>query len=93
MIRPVEYFHPEDEAALRNMETVTEQIAANIHDVWVQNRITEGWQYGMLRNDERKEHLCLVPYADLPEYEKEYDRKTAMATLKVIKKLGFEIVK
>ena len=72
---------------------LTEQIAANVHDVWAQNRIAEGWQYGTKRNDGRKEHPCLVPYADLPESEKEYDRKTAMETLKVIKKLGFEIVK
>ena len=75
------------------LRKLTEQIAANVHDIWAKNRIAEGWQYGMKRNDERKEHPCLVPYADLPENEKEYDRKTALETLKLIKKMGFEIVK
>jgi len=72
---------------------VTEQIAAYVHDVWVQQRIDEGWRYGPERNDERKEHPCLVPYAELPENEKEYDRKTALGTLKVIELLGFKVEK
>jgi len=70
---------------------LTEQIAANVHDIWAAGRLSEGWQYGHVCNDERKEHPCLVPYDELPENEKEYDRNTAMETLKVIKKLGFKI--
>ena len=70
---------------------LTEQIAANVHEVWAQQRIADGWRYGKERNDERKEHPCLVPYDELPDSEKQYDRNTAMETLKVIKLLGFEI--
>ena len=70
---------------------LTEQIAANVHAVWARQRIAEGWKYGTRRNDERKEHPCLVPYNDLPENEREYDRNTAMETLKVIMKSGFQI--
>jgi len=69
---------------------LTEQIAANVHEVWAQKRIAEGWKYGAQRNDKRKEHPCLVPYSDLPESEKEYDRNTAMETLRVIEKLGIK---
>ncbi|MCR5162371.1 MAG: hypothetical protein K6C06_11425, partial [Lachnospiraceae bacterium] len=36
---------------------------------------------------------CLVPYDELPEREKDYDRMTAMETLKLIIKLGYEIKK
>jgi ryanodine receptor 2 len=72
---------------------LTEQIAANVHDVWAAGRIAGGWRYGETRDDIRKLHPCLVAYDELPENEKEYDRKTAMETLKVIKKLGFEIIK
>ena len=72
---------------------VTEQIAAYVHDVWAQQRMTEGWRYGPERNDERKEHPGLVPYIELPENEKEYDRQTALGTLKVIELLGFKVVK
>ena len=72
---------------------LTEQIAANVHDVWAANRIAEGWQYGKERNDALKHHPCLVPYDELTEIEKDYDRNTAMQTLKLIQKLGFKIVR
>ena len=70
---------------------LTEQIAAHAHDVWAAGRITEGWQYGPERNDKWKEHPCLVPFDELPENEKEYDRKMATETLKVIQWMGFQI--
>jgi ryanodine receptor 2 len=70
---------------------LTERIAENVHDVWAAARIADGWRYGDARNDAEKLHPCLVPYSELPESEKEYDRKTAMETLKVIRKLGFKI--
>lgn len=70
---------------------LTEKIAENVHDVWAVGRIAEGWTYGPVRDDAKKETPCLVPYAELPELEKEYDRNTALETLKLIKKLGYEI--
>ena len=70
---------------------LTEHIAANVHEVWAASRIAEGWQYGETRNDAQKLHPCLVPYNELPETEKNYDRNTAMETLKLIQKLGFRI--
>ncbi|MDR1203333.1 MAG: Ryanodine receptor Ryr [Tannerellaceae bacterium] len=72
---------------------LTELLARNTHEVWSQQRLAEGWRYGTTRNDTKKEHPCLIPYEDLPENEKEYDRNTAMEALKVIKSLGFEIKK
>ena len=70
-----------------------EQMAKNVHEVWAQNRIAQGWTYGEERNDALKHHPCLVPYEDLPEIEKAYDRDTALGTLKLISKLGFTITK
>ena len=70
-----------------------EKMAENTHEVWAKNRIEQGWSYGPERNDERKENPCLVPYGDLPDSEKKYDRDTAMETLKLIIKLGYEIKK
>lgn len=69
-----------------------EQIAKNVHDVWSLGRINEGWTYGPERNDAEKKHPCLVPYEKLPESEKDYDRNTAKETLRLIMKLGFEIM-
>ena len=70
-----------------------EKIAENVHDVWAEGRIREGWSYGEQRNDAEKKHPCLVPYDELSDSEKEYDRNTAMETLKLITKLGYKIVK
>ena len=73
------------------LSELTELLAKNAHDVWARQRIAEGWRYGPTRNDERKEHPCLVTYEELPDNEKEYDRNTAMETLKVISLLGFKV--
>jgi hypothetical protein len=70
---------------------LTELLAANAHDIWAKQRMREGWKYGPVRDDVRKSHPCLVPYDQLPESEKEYDRLTAMETLKAIIALGFVI--
>ena len=68
-----------------------EQMSKNVHEVWAETRISQGWTYGEQRNDEFKTHPCLVPYEELPEEEKEYDRDTSIGTLKLIMKLGFKI--
>ena len=70
-----------------------EALAKNVHEVWAQSRISQGWSYGAERNDELKQHPCLVPYEELPEVEKDYDRNTALETLKLILKIGFKITK
>lgn len=70
---------------------LTEKIAENVHDVWAVGRIKQGWTYGVERNDELKITPCLVPYSKLPDSEKEYDRNTALETLKLIVKLGYKI--
>lgn len=70
-----------------------EEMAKNVHEVWAQNRMNEGWTYGPVRDDVCKKHPCLVPYNELPESEKEYDRATSQETLKLILKSGFKISK
>ncbi len=72
---------------------LTELLAMNVHAHWASRRLAEGWTYGTERNDLRKETPVLVPYEDLPEAEKEYDRKTALETLKTIISLGYSIEK
>lgn len=70
-----------------------EEMAKNVHEVWARNRIDDGWSYGPMRDDANKKHPCLVPYEDLPDSEKEYDRATSQETLKLILKSGFTISK
>ena len=75
------------------LEELAEDIAKNVHEVWSAGRIKDGWTYGEQRNDADKKHPCLVPYEELSESEKEYDRNTSQETLKLIVKLGYNIKK
>lgn len=75
------------------LEQLVEEMSKNVHEVWAETRISQGWVYGEQRNDELKTHPCIVPYEELPEEEKEYDRNTSIGTLKLIMKLGFKISK
>jgi hypothetical protein len=75
-----------------DLEALVERLAENAHDLWAAQRLSEGWSYGPSRDDARREHPCLVPYADLPDGEKEYDRIAARGTLKAILSLGYSIV-
>jgi hypothetical protein len=77
----------------QEIRDLTERLAENAHDIWARQRLQDGWKYGPTRDDAKKEHPCLVPYDQLPESEKEYDRKTAMETLKAIIALGYRIEK
>ncbi|UKK71268.1 Ryanodine receptor Ryr [Prevotella communis] len=76
-----------------DLEQLVEKMSKNVHEVWAESRMKQGWKYGRQRNDELKTHPCLVPYEELPEEEKEYDRNTSIGTLKLIMKLGFKIIK
>ena len=73
------------------LKELVEEMSKNVHEVWAETRIKQGWKYGEQRNDELKTHPCLIPYEELSEEEKEYDRNTSIGTLKLILKLGFKI--
>ena len=75
------------------LNALVEIVAKNVHEVWAQSRIEHGWSFGVERNDVQKKHPCLLPYENLTEEEKDYDRKTVLETLRVITKLGFTIKK
>ena len=72
---------------------LTEKIAENVHDVWSAGRMAEGWIYGEKKDVEKKTTPLLIPYSELPESEKDYDRNTAFETLKLIVKMGYRIEK
>ncbi|MEO8433060.1 MAG: RyR domain-containing protein [Acidobacteriota bacterium] len=87
---------PRDTSAVELPDAIrelTEMLAKNTHENWARQRMDEGWRHGPARNDERKEHPSLVPYEQLSESEKEYDRRTAIETVKTILSLGYRIAK
>ena len=86
--------HPIDTSDVvlpESLAPLIEVLAGNVHDTWAKGRMDAGWTYGPVRDDAKKQHPCLVPYSELPESEKAYDRETAIGTLKAIMKLGFTI--
>ncbi len=75
------------------IERLTELLARNAHENWARRRIAEGWKHGPRRDDVKKEHPNLVPYEELSEADKDYDRTTAMESIKTILALGYRIEK
>jgi len=75
------------------LEELLETLAINTHEVWSQQRLNDGWRYGQERDDQALLHPCLIPYDELSETEKEYDRNTSREVLKAILAAGFTIEK
>jgi hypothetical protein len=86
--RPIDTTHITLPASLHDL---VERLAENTHELWAQQRIKDGWTFGRQRNDATKKHRNLIPYAELPEAEKEYDRIAVVGVLKSILALGFQI--
>lgn len=86
--KPVDTSHVELPAEL---SLLLEDLALHVHETWAKQRLDDGWSYGPQRDDRAKTHPCLVPFDQLPESEKVYDRQTAAGTLKMIIGLGYEI--
>ena len=74
-----------------NINEIIEKLSEQVHNTWMENRIQEGWSYGPVRNDLLKQTPCIVPYEELSEIEKEYDRKTVRTTINGLYNLGFSI--
>ena len=81
------------EKNLLDSKEIIENISEQVHKVWMANRIKEGWTYGPERNDSLKQTPCIVPYKDLPEIEKDYDRNTVKTTINALYELGYNIQK
>ena len=88
--RPIDISDIELDTELNELR---EAIAENAHDIWAQDRLLQGWKYGPVRNDEALETPCMVPYSELSDEDKEIDRSMAIKTLKLLYKLGYDIVK
>lgn len=75
------------------LNDLREALAENAHDVWAVERMAQGWTYGPKRDDDKKENPCMVPYSQLPETEKVFDREMAESSLKLVKAIGYDIIK
>jgi len=74
------------------LEAHLERLAEHVHDLWSLRRMEEGWTIGATRSDQVRTHPNLVPYAELGERDKNYDRMVARETLKAVIALGYRIL-
>lgn len=74
-------------------DQLLEKLAEQVHITWMNQRVKDGWTYGQTRNDEKKQTPCIVPYKDLPEIEKEYDRITARTVINTLQNEGYIITR
>lgn len=88
--------HPIDTSGVELPEKLISLVglmAKNCHEVWSVTRMRQGWKYGPVRDDDKRQHPDLIPYEQLSEEEKEFDYNTSVSTLKLIMSLGFKIEK
>nr|XP_054516686.1 ryanodine receptor 2 isoform X8 [Pan troglodytes] len=74
-----------------HLERIREKLAENIHELWVMNKIELGWQYGPVRDDNKRQHPCLVEFCKLPEQERNYNLQMSLETLKTLLALGCHV--
>lgn len=43
------------------------------HAEWFREKEANGWKYGSIKNADKKEHPCFVPYDELPTEQKAKD--------------------
>lgn len=77
----------------QELQGLLEKLAVNVHEVWSDQRLKDGWKLGPARDDAKKEHPCLKPFPELSESEKEYDRRVARDTVRALLALGYRIEK
>ncbi|XP_063077897.1 ryanodine receptor 2 [Engraulis encrasicolus] len=74
-----------------HLERIREKLAENIHELWVMNKIELGWTYGAVRDDNKRQHPCLVEFSKLPEQERSYNLQMSVETLKTLLALGCHV--
>ncbi|KAM7371310.1 hypothetical protein PAMP_010791 [Pampus punctatissimus] len=74
-----------------HLERIREKLAENIHELWVMNKIELGWTFGAVRDDNKRQHPCLVEFSKLPEQERSYNLQMSLETLKTLLALGCHV--
>ncbi|XP_076856683.1 ryanodine receptor 2 isoform X3 [Brachyhypopomus gauderio] len=74
-----------------HLERIREKLAENIHELWVMNKVELGWTYGAVRDDNKRQHPCLVEFSKLPEQERSYNLQMSLETLKTLLALGCHV--
>ena len=68
-----------------------ELLASAEHDRWMADKSRAGWTFAVERNNEKQHHPLLIPYADLPDEEKEKDRATVRNIPALLSEAGYRV--
>ncbi|XP_077408297.1 ryanodine receptor 3 isoform X2 [Vanacampus margaritifer] len=74
-----------------HMDNIRDKLAENIHELWGMNKIELGWTFGKVRDDNKRQHPCLVDFAKLPDTERNYNLQMSSETLKTLMALGCHV--
>lgn len=70
-----------------------ERLAEQEHERWMRDKLSQGWRYGQPRDDERKIHPDLLPWAVLSEADKDKDRNAIRTLPGTLHDAGFQILR
>lgn len=70
-----------------------ELLARAEHDRWSAERLDAGWTYGPLRDEERRTTPYLVPYDELTEQMRDYDREAVSEIPSLVALAGLRVVR
>jgi len=58
---------------LATLNQGSEPTVAASHESWLREKTADGWKYGPVKDAEKKEHPCFVPYNELPAEQRMKD--------------------
>jgi hypothetical protein len=70
-----------------------ERLAVIEHERWAADRHLDGWSYAPVRDNQRKHHPQLIPYADLSEPMKDLDRFAVRGLPTLLARQGLGILR
>jgi hypothetical protein len=69
-----------------------ERLAEEEHERWMESKLDDGWTQGPATDRKKKTHKCLVPWAKLPEEEKQKDRDLVRGIPEILTRAGYAVV-
>ncbi|XP_072545007.1 ryanodine receptor 2 [Salminus brasiliensis] len=73
------------------LELIRECLAENLHELWLLDKIEQGWTHGPVRDDSKKVHPGLVEFSKLPDQERHGNLQAAENTIRTLLALGAHI--
>ncbi|KAG1972845.1 ryanodine receptor [Pimephales promelas] len=73
------------------LEQIKERLAENLHELWLIDKIEQGWNYGPVKDESKKIHSCLVEFSTLPDQERIHKLQSSEEILRTLLAFGVHI--